>query len=885
MEFYNPPNTRKPRIREFFDVVWKNYEVNQFQKKSLFNQVERIKVVEWHVSKTMNLGELSVIQKDIVDNKMRGVRIRHKTALNDVFFPLHDYYKLKGHDYIKAFEVLLKGKNIFTEEDVIQNKSKKKVEEFDKQAQQITSRSIKNFVLNIFNKLEPAPLTESRVIAQSHHRQSKKMISIEDEQHLLKVPQNGKTEVNGDVKRDQILRDSRKELKALTDLFQNADKDEIVKDGNELDDVEEEFYAQQNPDLALLDINRVFKKGVTIDVDEEIKEVEAEDDKAVIKGNPLNRYKERTKTIYKLDKPIWPLDQVFVIYPFAPWKIAYRSLMHYFGERLSLYFRFTSFYATMLIVIMFFAFGVYAIDFACYFIDTDTNKKWRNANAILYLILSLAVILWGNMFYWTWLRKERQFVIETGYENSLEDRQRVNFKNAIVSRSLVNDFVNSKQPDYTIINLKLFLVFLATLACYAVSLGCTIGLFYLKNYTVEKLPDEDWAYINQNIANGIEVVKIIVFDYLFYKLAIKMVAWVDPKYMTEFDNFLIVIVMTFSILNNYFILILIIFIKSSADNFIKCAEQEQNIDNNVFKSYCCVEAEIFFKLYVIGKIVHNMARWIWANINKRYIKYVINDQKSKIDEVNSKREMHLQASEMTEMLRSMNKYAHRSNYSNDNFNYSELNRLIEIQVYLDISNDSDDFDSTLQHYLEIVLSFTGLCWFGILFPFSFLLFYVTTVFELYIDKSRYFDNLRRPSPHGKAVLGLWNYILSLIAMLAVFTNSYIIAFLYTEDGIFGIDTQDSKNLLFIVLIMIGFLIGIIVASFSYGTPDNVVFMAERQEFIRNKVMATRISGIAMDTEVAVIKSNVSAWGEIDYEHYDMQRERKTKKLLEEVQEE
>jgi len=128
VEFYNPSSNRKPRIREFFDIVWKTYKVNQSQTKSIFHQVERIKVIEWGINKTMNLGELSAIQKNIAETKMRVIDSKHYKALNDVFFPLHDYSKLKGDDYINSFSTLLKNKRIYSNEDMVQRQEKKRVE-------------------------------------------------------------------------------------------------------------------------------------------------------------------------------------------------------------------------------------------------------------------------------------------------------------------------------------------------------------------------------------------------------------------------------------------------------------------------------------------------------------------------------------------------------------------------------------------------------------------------------------------------------------------------------------------------------------------------------------------------------------------------------------
>ena len=879
VEFYNPPSNRKPRIREFFDIVWKSYDINQAKKKSVFHQVERIKIIEWHLNKTMNLGELSAIQKDVVRNKMRGVSQKHTRALNDVFFPLHDYNKLKGADYLQAFKTLLKGKRIYSAEDMVNIKGKQRIEGFEDKAQNVATKTINNYLLDIISHREINK-------AQGKEKQA---VDLKNAENLGEDGKPVDREVNQPVIYDsnldpRVLEDKRltldehgPELKEITRLIREADRDEIVKDKNELDDSDIGQATNYADEVQLIECDKAFKRETKF----------PQITQALVKepshgATPLERYKHMKHSIYKLNKPVWPLDKIFVIYFFKPWKIEYKALMHYFGERLSLYFKFTAFYATMLIMIMFFGLAVYVIDFVSYYQSMVETESWRNANFILFLILALVVMFWSNLFYWMWLRKERQFLVEVGYKESLEEKPRVNFKNAVIVRSLADDFVNSKEANYTRVYLRLFAVVVLTILCYGVSFAATIGLFYLKDYTVEHLPDENWAYINQNIANGIEILKIIVFDEVFYRLAIRMITWVDPEYMHDFDNYLISVVMLFSLLNNYFILVVIIFLKSSDAFFIGCAEEAQQLDNKTYKSYCVVEAEIFFKLYVIFKIIHNLARLVWGALRKKYLDYIIGKQETTMNNMNTKRKSHLQDPRFSMLAQNAFKRLDSDNLILDHFDYFEMNKIIEKQVYLDISNESDDFDTTLKHYLELILSLTGVCWFGILFPLSFLLFYITIIIELYIDKKRYFDSLRRPSPHGKAALGLWDYIISLVTVVAIFTNAYIIAFLYKDDTIFGMEESDDKNLLFILMVIIGFILGMVVAAASYKTPTRVVFMAERQQFIIDKIMANKTTGMGVETERAVIKSKVRPWGEVDYEYYDKQREQKKKKILEEI---
>lgn len=37
VDFYNPSNKRRPRIKDFFEVLWRNYKINKKGKKAFFS--------------------------------------------------------------------------------------------------------------------------------------------------------------------------------------------------------------------------------------------------------------------------------------------------------------------------------------------------------------------------------------------------------------------------------------------------------------------------------------------------------------------------------------------------------------------------------------------------------------------------------------------------------------------------------------------------------------------------------------------------------------------------------------------------------------------------------------------------------------------------------
>ena len=47
--FFNAGNRRRPRLRNYFELIWREYETNENDSKSLFSSVDRIKAIDWQV--------------------------------------------------------------------------------------------------------------------------------------------------------------------------------------------------------------------------------------------------------------------------------------------------------------------------------------------------------------------------------------------------------------------------------------------------------------------------------------------------------------------------------------------------------------------------------------------------------------------------------------------------------------------------------------------------------------------------------------------------------------------------------------------------------------------------------------------------------------------
>ncbi len=149
------------------------------------------------------------------------------------------------------------------------------------------------------------------------------------------------------------------------------------------------------------------------------------------------------------------------------------------------------------------------------------------------------------------------------YEDEEWKRERSSFKNYSYARSLISDHINNKSQMNNNEVSKFLGAFALTLLFYGVSIGASFGLFYLKRYFVEQFINSSALILMHNLVNLIDVIKILVMDWLYAKMAVRFVNWIDPKYMQQFEKYLITLIVFFSLLNNYFVLIVIVFFKKT----------------------------------------------------------------------------------------------------------------------------------------------------------------------------------------------------------------------------------------------------------------------------------------------------------------------------------
>lgn len=169
-------------------------------------------------------------------------------------------------------------------------------------------------------------------------------------------------------------------------------------------------------------------------------------------------------------------------------------------------------------------------------------------------------------------------------------KERMNFKNFNYKRSVIDDFMNNKSSNQNKVALKFITSVVITLLVFMVDFGISIILFLIKNALIDNVFGSDIPMVNyqHNIINIVEVIKQILFDYYFRFIAIKLVSWIDPKYIEDFESYFIALLGLFGLLNNFFILYFILIWK---DLITHCSH---NKIKSSLKGECLIEAELLF---------------------------------------------------------------------------------------------------------------------------------------------------------------------------------------------------------------------------------------------------------------------------------------------------
>eukprot|EP00742_Colponemidia_sp_Colp-10_P001240 GILJ01001335.1.p1 GENE.GILJ01001335.1~~GILJ01001335.1.p1 ORF type:complete len:740 (-),score=116.80 GILJ01001335.1:190-2355(-) len=452
----------------------------------------------------------------------------------------------------------------------------------------------------------------------------------------------------------------------------------------------------------------------------------------------------------------------------------------YFGEKIALYFGWLGFYTTWLVVPSLAGIVVQIAYFA------TTPQSYNNWTLYPFCIF---MALWATFFMEFWKRKNASFCLQwgtIGYEEEEMPRPEFYGDRRI---SPVNDKPELYYPPMK--RLRDYLINYSVItSCVGGVILLVISVFLLR--TVSK-GSAGLGFAANLLLSGM----ILAFNELFGRLARFLTDRENHRTQTEYENHLIAKSFIFKFINSYISLFYVAFWKQGARLFgsdadscnVSCLNELSNLLGTVF-----------------------IVRLLWGNFSEivfPILKGVINRQLGTRG-----------STEPEGDTASLNPHGPQSFVDAAP---AEKQRFLE------------PYDHAFKDYDEMILQFGYVTLFVVSFPMAPLLAIINNVFEIRIDAYKLTKVHRRPHPYRAEDLGTWYYILEIMSVIAVVTNTAIIAFAADTSDATTVRTISTDQLwTFIIMEHALLAVKVLVKLLVPDVPNSVQILSRRHKYVVDK---------------------------------------------------
>jgi hypothetical protein len=393
-------------------------------------------------------------------------------------------------------------------------------------------------------------------------------------------------------------------------------------------------------------------------------------------------------------------------------------------------------------------------------------------------IFAVFVGLWTTMFTEFWKRKQARYAMMwgmTGFEE--EEQTRPQFK-GLRSTSAVDgrpvDFFPKKEANKRLVMSSLIIGFLICIVVLAVA-----AIFILKNWMTAQgdtflVLGIDFASIVPSLVNAIQ---IQIMNMIYGSIAIRLNDLENHRTDTAYEDNLIAKTFMFQFVNSYASLVYIAFVKP-------------------LRQESCIRSCMSELSTNLGTIF--LTRLAMGNVVEVVVPLVKGRAKERAERAGADPERGMSVAE----------------------------REFILETY-------DVMLGPFEDYAEMVIQFGYSTLFVAAYPLSCFMAFLNNYIEMRVDAWKLLTICRRPEPRGAEDIGTWHLILEIISVVAVISNSALIAF--TSD-LFA-DKSPSTRL----WIFFGFEHGIWLFKFALSLaikdiPEDVEIQLQRTEYIVSKVV-------------------------------------------------
>ena len=464
------------------------------------------------------------------------------------------------------------------------------------------------------------------------------------------------------------------------------------------------------------------------------------------------------------------------------------KIKNYFGEKLGLYFEFLRFQQVSLLIPGIIGLAVYIIQ---QLFDQDSPQT-----LVLNTFYSIFMTIWATVYLEAWSRRESTLAVVWGQTNFEKvEIPRPQYK-GVPRRSPITDdmdeiyYESSKRIKFFILACSV------TLFIICCVLGIVAGLLILK----QKLNNDliyfgtDFAPILCSVLNAIQ---IQIFNFIYRKLSKTLTDLENHKTQEQYNDSLVLKIFAFQFVNSYNSLAYIAFVKTYSEG---CLVTNAKGSKELQTGASCMD-ELYTQLisiFIVGYL-RNL-----IEIGIPYGKYCL------------KRKRDAKSRVLTMEL------------------VNDIRIKIEEQIDLDYYLTNQD-DETIDDYMELAVQFGYLTLFALAFPLSSILAFVGLWLEMFTDKIKLINLVRRPIPFAANDIGSWWNIFSAICVIAIFSNTAL--FCFTANTFKNWDAvKDYNYVIFAVIVIILLIFRSQLQTWIPDVPEKIEILQARHEFIVEKLL-------------------------------------------------
>jgi len=401
-------------------------------------------------------------------------------------------------------------------------------------------------------------------------------------------------------------------------------------------------------------------------------------------------------------------------YKVSPFHLPINPILHYFGEKIALYFAFLGYYTSFLVVS-----GLIGLIFWIIVLANGNNPDTAAVPYFGYFIM-----IWSGVFQALWDQQRQKLNVKWGMVG-FEQREslRPEFEGVII-----NSYIDGKPIKYFPEWKKKFR-FTLSVSVVAIMIGIVLtavgSIFRLRVY-LDKKNYSLGGLTGSNIAAVINAVQIQILNFCYAKLSVFMTDYENHRTDTEYEDSLISKTFLFQFVNSYSSLFYIAFVAKSVGD-------DCSYNNNCMK-VLNIQLGTIFLLQIFSNVFE-----MGLPVIKKFASLCTANRSG--------------AKDIDSFEESMTPYE----------------KQFELDTY-------DILMGTFQDYLELVVQFGYCTMFATAFPLAPTLALINNLLEFRVDGFKICRLMRRPWPAGAEDIGAWEHILTMISSAAIIVNSALICF-------------------------------------------------------------------------------------------------------------